>query len=160
MTADDYFAIQNLIYRYCERIDRADFEGIGELFAHAAIHVPALAEPVRGAAAVTAMYTQFTRVYPHTGTPRTRHVTSNVIIEPDGAHAARAWSYVLVHQATEALPLQPIIGGALCGSLCEGGRRLALHRAAHGHGPLWQPERAPAAAVRTLRGRRPRRARN
>ncbi len=111
MTADDYFAIQNLIYRYCERIDRADFKGIGQLFAHAAIYVPALAEPVRGAEAVTAMYTQFTRVYPQSGTPRTRHVTSNVIIEPDGEHAARAWSYVLVHQATEALPLQPIIGG-------------------------------------------------
>ena len=89
MTADDYFAIQNLIYRYCERIDRADFIGIGELFAHAAIHVPALPEPVRGAAAVTAMYTQFTRVYPETGTPRTRHVTSNVIIEPDGAQTRR-----------------------------------------------------------------------
>jgi 3-phenylpropionate/cinnamic acid dioxygenase small subunit len=111
MSADDYFAIQNLIYRYCERIDRADFKGIGQLFAHAAIYVPALAEPVRGAEAVTAMYTQFTRVYPQSGTPRTRHVTSNVIIEPDGEHAARAWSYVLVHQATEALPLQPIIGG-------------------------------------------------
>jgi ketosteroid isomerase-like protein len=111
MTADDYFAIQNLIYRYCERIDRADFKGIGQLFAHAAIYVPALPEPVRGAAAVTAMYTQFTRVYPQSGTPRTRHVTSNVIIEPDGEQAARAWSYVLVHQATEALPLQPIIGG-------------------------------------------------
>jgi 3-phenylpropionate/cinnamic acid dioxygenase small subunit len=62
-------------------------------------------------AAITAMYTQFTRVYPETGTPRTRHVTSNVIIEPDGANAARAQSYVLVHQATDVLPLQPIIGG-------------------------------------------------
>jgi hypothetical protein len=111
MTADDYFAIQNLIYRYCERIDRGDFAGIAQLFAHADIYVPALPEPVRGAAAVQAMYAQFTRIYPETGTPRTRHVTSNVIIEPDGEWAARAHSYVLVHQATEALPLQPIIGG-------------------------------------------------
>ena len=30
------------------------------------------------------MYAQFTRVYPQTGTPRTQHVTSNVIIEPVG----------------------------------------------------------------------------
>ena len=111
MTADDYFAIQNLIYRYCDRIDRGDFAGIAQLFAHAEIHVPALPEPVRGVAAIEAMYTQFTRVYPETGTPRTRHVTSNVIIEPDGADAARAQSYVLVHQATDVLPLQPIIGG-------------------------------------------------
>jgi 3-phenylpropionate/cinnamic acid dioxygenase small subunit len=111
MTADDYFAIQNLIYRYCDCIDRGDFAGIAQLFAHAEIHVPALPAPVRGVAAIEAMYTQFTRVYPQTGTPRTRHVTSNVIIEPDGANAARSESYVLVHQATEALPLQPIIGG-------------------------------------------------
>ena len=111
MTADDYFAIQNLIYRYCDRIDRGDFAGIGQLFAHAAIYVPAVPEPVRGAAAVEAMYAQFTRIYPQTGTPCTRHVTSNVIIEPDGPRAARAQSYVLVHQATQALPLQPIIGG-------------------------------------------------
>ncbi len=111
MTADDYFAIQNLIYRYCDRIDRGDFAGIAQLFAHAEIHVPALPAPVRGVAAIEAMYTQFTRVYPETGTPRTRHVTSNVIIEPDGADAARAQSYVLVHQATDVLPLQPIIGG-------------------------------------------------
>jgi len=111
MTADDYFAIQNLIYRYCERIDRGDFAGIAQLFAHAEIHVPALPAPVRGVAAIEAMYTQFTRLYPETGTPRTRHVTSNVIIEPDGADAARAQSYVLVHQATDVLPLQPIVGG-------------------------------------------------
>jgi ketosteroid isomerase-like protein len=111
MTADDYFAIQNLIYRYCDRIDRGDFAGIAQLFAHAEIHVPALPAPVRGVAAIEAMYTQFTRLYPETGTPRTRHVTSNVIIEPDGTDAARAQSYVLVHQATDVLPLQPIIGG-------------------------------------------------
>lgn len=111
MTADDYFAIQNLIYRYCDRIDRGDFAGIAQLFAHAEIHVPALPAPVRGVAAIEAMYTQFTRLYPETGTPRTRHVTSNVIIEPEGADAARAQSYVLVHQATDVLPLQPIIGG-------------------------------------------------
>ena len=111
MTADDYFQIQNLIYRYCDRIDRGDFAGLGALFEHATIHVPAMTEPVRGARAVEAMYTAFTRVYPETGTPRTRHVTSNVIIEPDGTDAARSESYVLVHQATPALALQPIIGG-------------------------------------------------
>lgn len=111
MTADDYFAIQNLIYRYCERLDRGDFEGVARLFEHAALHVPALHEPLRGVAAITALYSRFTRLYPDSGTPKTRHVTSNVIIEPDGENAARAQSYVLVHQATPQLPLQPIIGG-------------------------------------------------
>ena len=70
MTADDYFQIQNLIYRYCDRIDRGDFAGIAQIFAHAAIYVPALPEPVRGMQAIEAMYAKFTRLYPETGTPR------------------------------------------------------------------------------------------
>jgi ketosteroid isomerase-like protein len=111
MTTDDYFAIQNLVYSYCHRIDRGDFAGVGELFAHADIIVPASAAPVRGAQAIHDMYATFTRRYPDGNTPKTAHVTSNLIIEADGADAARAQSYFLVHQATEALPLQPIIGG-------------------------------------------------
>jgi hypothetical protein len=111
MTAEDYFAIQNLIYSYCHRIDRGDFKAVGELLAQAAIIVPAAAEPVRGAQAIHDMYAKFTRRYPEGNTPRTAHVTSNLIIEPDGADAARAQSYFLVHHATETLPLQPIIGG-------------------------------------------------
>jgi ketosteroid isomerase-like protein len=111
MTADDYFAIQNLIYRYCDRIDRGDFAGVARLFEHAQLHVPARAEPLRGVAQIEALYRGFTRVYADSGTPKTRHVTSNVIIEPDGEQAARAQSYILVHQATPQLPLQPIIGG-------------------------------------------------
>jgi 3-phenylpropionate/cinnamic acid dioxygenase small subunit len=111
VSADDYFAIQNLIYRYCHLIDSGDFAGVGGLFAHADIIVPAAAAPVRGAQAIHDMYASFTRRYPEGNTPRTAHVTSNLIIEADGADAARAQSYFLVHQATAALPLQPIIGG-------------------------------------------------
>ncbi len=111
MTAEDYFAIQNLVYSYCHRIDRGDFAGVGELLRHAAIIVPASSEPVRGVAAIHDMYAKFTRRYPDGNTPKTAHVTSNLIIEADGADAARAQSYFLVHQATAALPLQPIIGG-------------------------------------------------
>jgi len=111
MTADDYFAIQNLLYRYCDRLDRGDLAGMAQLFEHAQLIVPALTEPVRGVEAITALYAKYTRIYPDTGTPKTRHVTCNVIIEPEGADAARAQSYILVFQATTALPLQPIIGG-------------------------------------------------
>jgi hypothetical protein len=111
MTAEDYFAIQNLVYSYCHRIDRGDFQGVGELLAHADVLVPAGTAPVRGAQAVHDMYASFTRRYPDDGTPKTAHVTSNLIIEAEGAERARARSYFMVHQATEALALQPIIGG-------------------------------------------------
>ena len=111
MTADDYFAIQNLVYSYCHRNDRGDFAGVAELLAHAAIIVPAATEPVRGAQAIHDMYATFTRRYPDDNTPKTAHVTSNLMIEPDGADAARSQAYFMVHQSTAALPLQPIIGG-------------------------------------------------
>ena len=111
MNAEDYFAIQNLVYSYCHRIDRGDFAGVGELFAHADIIVPAATQPVRGVQAIHDMYAKFTRRYPDGNTPKTAHVTSNLIIEADGADAAHSQSYFMVHQATAALPLQPIIGG-------------------------------------------------
>jgi hypothetical protein len=109
VTADDYFAIQNLVYRYCDRLDRGDFAGVGALFAHADFYVPAAPGPIRGAAVVESLYARYTRLYPDSGTPKTRHVTTNLIIEPEGLDAARAQSYVVVFQATDELPLQPVI---------------------------------------------------
>jgi hypothetical protein len=109
VTADDYFAIQNLVYRYCDRLDRGDYAGIGALFEHADFYVPAMPGPIQGAAGVESLYARYTRLYPDTGTPKTRHVTTNLIIEPEGLHAARAQSYVVVFQATDELPLQPVI---------------------------------------------------
>jgi hypothetical protein len=35
MQADDYFAIQNLMHRYCLLVDTADFDSVGALFATA-----------------------------------------------------------------------------------------------------------------------------
>jgi hypothetical protein len=46
------------------------------------------------------------------GTPRTRHVTTNAIIEVDeGAGTGSARSYYTVFQQTDELALQPIICG-------------------------------------------------
>ena len=46
------------------------------------------------------------------GKPRTRHLTSNSIIDVDEvAGTASARSVYVVFQATETLPLQPIISG-------------------------------------------------
>jgi len=111
VTADDYFAIQNLLFRYCDHLDRGDLDAMAGLFANADVYVPADPAPIRSAARIAELYRQYTRIYPDTGTPKTRHVTTNVIIEPESATTARAQSYVIVFQATEALRLQPVIGG-------------------------------------------------
>lgn len=107
----DYHAIQNLIYRYCDYLDRGDFRAMAQLFAYADVYLGAVEQPIcSDAEALADMYRDFVRLYAD-GTPRTRHVTTNLIIESEGEGRARAQSYVTVFQSTDTLGLQPIIGG-------------------------------------------------
>lgn len=107
--------IENLIYTYAERIDSGDLEGVANLFAHGRIlpspDAPAAAT-FEGRDAVLGMYEAATRIYEDTGTPKTRHVTTNCIIEVgEDGQSGRARSYYTVFQGTDVLPLQPIIAG-------------------------------------------------
>lgn len=105
-------AIETLIYSYAERIDLADLDGVGALFAHGPfigetedggsyeLGSKALARGLRGAI----------RLYE--GNPRTKHVTTNVAVEADeAAGAGSARSCFVVLQQTPELPLQPIVSG-------------------------------------------------
>jgi 3-phenylpropionate/cinnamic acid dioxygenase small subunit len=47
----------------------------------------------------------------HDGEQRTKHLVANTVLEEDGSDVIRARSSYVVLQATEALPLQPIIAG-------------------------------------------------
>ena len=109
---DDARQVENLLYRYAEAVDAGDFDAVAELFAEATI-VPYPDAPsdhhVVGRDAVRAMYERTTRRYDD-GTPRTRHVTTNVIVDVVG-DAASARSSYLVLQQTDDLSLQPIIVG-------------------------------------------------
>src|SRR5262245_24970252 len=104
-------AIRNLLGRYAELMDAGDFDGVGRLFAGAVLRDEAGNETARGAEAVMALYVATTKRHGD-GTPRTRHLTTNSIIEVDRvAGTATARSTYLVLQATEKTPLQPIISG-------------------------------------------------
>jgi 3-phenylpropionate/cinnamic acid dioxygenase small subunit len=98
-----------LLVRYCELMDAADWDGVGELFADGAICREDGTELARGREAVAAFYRKGTRLY--NGSPRTKHLVLNVVVEPqdDGTIVAR--SSFLVLQALDDLPLQPIITG-------------------------------------------------
>lgn len=110
--ADDYFAVQNLIFRYCLLVDTANFEGVGALFARAELHYDMGGSPFdQDPAAITQSLRDAVKLYGEQRLPCTRHVCTNVIIEPDGRAAARSQSSVIVFQAVPDLPLQPIIGG-------------------------------------------------
>jgi len=109
---DDSRQIENLIYTYAELIDSGDLKAVAELFREAEIVSPAHGARQAGYEQVLAMYQQACRLYPATGTPLTKHLTTNVIIEiDDNQLTATARSYFTVIQATESLPLQPIISG-------------------------------------------------
>ena len=108
---DDCQLITNLIFTYAERIDQGDLEGVAELFRHGEIHAPFQGAITRGYDDVLAMYRSSTRLYEN-GTPLTRHLTHNLIIEIGEDHdSANCRSSYTVFQATPALPLQPIIIG-------------------------------------------------
>lgn len=110
MEANDYFSIQNLIYKYALLIDKGDLPGMASLFSRADVYFPDGDICRSDPPAVEKAFSDFVRIYPD-GTPRTRHVTSNVIIEPLVDGGATASSYVMVFQQTDELALQPITGG-------------------------------------------------
>jgi 3-phenylpropionate/cinnamic acid dioxygenase small subunit len=108
---DSAVQIQNLVHRYAELIDLGDFDALGTLLDAAEVGSGEHPGSLTGHDAVVAMFTSTTRRYPD-GTPRTKHVTTNLIVEvDDDAGTATCRSYFTVLQATDMLPLQPIVAG-------------------------------------------------
>jgi 3-phenylpropionate/cinnamic acid dioxygenase small subunit len=101
-------AIRNLLGRYCELMDAAEWTKVGELFADAELVGPDGEDVAEGAGAVANLYRRGTKLY--NGSPRTRHLTSNTVIDLDGDNATARSSYV-VFQGVDGFPLQPIITG-------------------------------------------------
>ena len=101
--------IENLIATYAELVDNGDFAGLGALLADATF--TGSGTPVSGAGAIEQMFRTMLIVYDD-GKPRTKHVTTNVIIDADeDVGTASARSYVTVFQARPGLALQAIMSG-------------------------------------------------
>ncbi len=108
---DSSVELTNLVGRYAECIDRGDFDGMADLLAHASVGDEHSTSLLTGRDAIRKLFASTARLYPD-GTPHTKHVTTNVILEIDeGADRATARSYWTVLQAVEGLPLQPILAG-------------------------------------------------
>jgi len=112
--AIDYFLIQNLLNRYSDAVDRGHFGAVGEMFRHADVFFPGDVEPsIRsGTGDFGPHLDRWTRIYPETGTPRTRHLCTNPIIDFDDDSHARCQTYFVVFQSAEEFPLQAIITGS------------------------------------------------
>ncbi|MCU1367074.1 MAG: dioxygenase subunit beta [Ilumatobacteraceae bacterium] len=104
-------AICNLIHRYAEFMDLGDFAGAAELFRHARLLLDTKHDFSVDADGILKIWTDSVIRYPD-GTPRTKHVTTNPIVEVDEeAGTATCRTYYTVFQQTDTLPLQPIIAG-------------------------------------------------
>lgn len=134
-----YIEILNLVHRYPELIDGGDFAGVGHLLSHATLEFEAedgtVTTRATGADAIAASFATV-RVYPD-GTPRTRHVISNEIVEVDEeAGTALCRYYITVFQRTDDFPLQPVWANRYEDRLerVDGRWRIA-HRRGYGHLP-------------------------
>jgi ketosteroid isomerase-like protein len=110
--ADGYVEILNTVHRYPELIDSGDFGAVGRYYGDATLAFAVGDGPdveIVGAAAVQALLEQTTRRYPDDGTPHTRHLITNPIVEiDDAAGTATCRYYITVLQRTDDFPLQPV----------------------------------------------------
>ncbi len=120
--------ITELIYRYAELLDAGDFEGVGELLARASFGGPET-PAVTGAQNIAALFAAATRRFPEAGrgrhradpgTPKTRHLVLNPIVEVDG-DTATSRSTFCVMQATDRIALAPIVVGRYYDSFARDG---------------------------------------
>jgi hypothetical protein len=106
-------AITNVVFRYAELVDQGDFDGAGAMFAHGRYRAitPDGIRTAEGAEAITHQLSSTVRRYGD-GTPRTRHITTNLIVEggsdPD---TITCRSYFTVLQSIEGFHLVPVIAG-------------------------------------------------
>lgn len=97
--SDDRHAVESLLYEYARRVDAGDFDGVGELFAHATFR----SETGEGTVALTgrdevADTMRSTVRVGDDGTPGTKHLVTNITVEVD-RDTATASSYFTVLQA-------------------------------------------------------------
>jgi 3-phenylpropionate/cinnamic acid dioxygenase small subunit len=103
--------ITNLLYRYAEYMDSGDFAGAAALFDHAVLRVGAPDDATTDAAGMLTFWTTLVIQYDD-GTPRTKHVVTNPILEIDeDAGTANCRSYYTVVQQVDGFGPQVIVCG-------------------------------------------------
>lgn len=102
--------IANLLYRYAELIDSGDLPATAALFRHAEVKT-SVSATLLSEADLLALWREHVKIHA-CGTPRTKHLVTNPIIEIDEqAGTATSRSYYTVYQAAEGFPLQLIASG-------------------------------------------------
>jgi ketosteroid isomerase-like protein len=102
--------ITALVYRYAELLDGGDIDGVVDMFADATWRSDATGEVRRGREQIKSVYE---RVMLYDGTPKTRHLMTNLTIElVEGADdASGRCSYTVVQGIDVGSPLRAILNG-------------------------------------------------
>lgn len=111
MTAED--AIRNLLFHYCELMDAGDIEQVADMFADATI-VQGDGQVATGHDEVLAMFAGGNRAERTSGSRRSKHLNTNVLVEADEASdAAIARSYwVLLVSTSPEEPVRVLMAGS------------------------------------------------
>jgi 3-phenylpropionate/cinnamic acid dioxygenase small subunit len=103
--------IAALVHRYAELIDAGDMEGVVAMFAAATWRSDASGAVLRTPDEIREVYDRI--VLYEDGTPKTRHLMNNLIIEmEDGADDATSrCSYTVLQGGEPGTPIEPILVG-------------------------------------------------
>lgn len=104
-------SIMNLLYRYAELIDAGDLDGAAALFTHARIKADPDGAVILDHAGILQVWRNLVKIHAD-GTPRTKHVITNPILDiAEAAGTATCRSCYTVLQQTEQIALQVIAAG-------------------------------------------------
>ena len=108
---DSATAITNLLHRYAELFDAGEHDACADLFAHAQIILDPDAPLVVDRAGILEIWRTMVIIHDD-GTPRTKHIVTNPILDIDEADGtATCRSYYTVLQQVHDGPLQPVAAG-------------------------------------------------
>lgn len=110
MDPHDHQSIEQLLYRYPYYLDAGMFDEMGELFTFADVYIAGELRISRNGREVADLWRQSVRIFAN-GTPCTRHLIVNPLIEKDGPDRARAHSSVLVVQAPDGRDMRLVTAG-------------------------------------------------
>jgi 3-phenylpropionate/cinnamic acid dioxygenase small subunit len=100
--------VLDLLGRYCECMDAADWDGLGSLFAHG-VMADADGRPFAVGAVEVANFFR-AGIHLYDGSPRTKHIVANTVVD-ESAPGVSARSSFVVYQSVYDSPLQTIAAG-------------------------------------------------
>ena len=104
----DIEEIEALVYGYAERIDAGDMEGVVDLFAHATWRSTLTGQVLRERSEIKAVYE---RIALYDGSPRTKHLMTNLVLDVDGSSATGRSSFTVLQGVVPGEPLQVVVAG-------------------------------------------------